>query len=553
MYRWYQKSGICFAFLSDVPTTTPRPIKPTPYVTFAHKDDIFGSHRWFQRGWTLQELIAPKEVEIYDSNFQCIGRKSAMLSVLSWLTSIKSSVLQNEDLSNTPIATRMSQMVDRRTTRIEDEAYCLMGICDVNMPLLYGEGDRAFIRLQEDILKRSDDHSIFAWRAQVDSRNFYRGLLATSPQEFSPERCDLGLDGYGEIWLPSTRQSEENPITVTNLGVQICVPLIPLSGLRTKMRGSWLISSSVTHATECELIMKENWNEARNLFMAILDCGTPIGVLLIRLNANNQYARVDTDTIVWFSRMDVFRRKLETICLRQNIRLHHDHYSPRSHSFHVMYSILNGRDRLKRKLLAISPNPSAPAMRTLNNIVMGDVFEAQYLLDSLGGFDNISRILILRFEISQVVEDHINNSTKQSEKASKNIFTPGERFKKLPPPIPNRVESILMLWNPQTGRYSYEALHGDTIDYTNSSYDRIKGHLTVELVSLFEKTSSDPRVNKPASLLKKTSSVPEVNREVGALRGNMPAISLGISMRTRLLEHRPIIEVKFTELPHYGS
>jgi hypothetical protein len=85
-------------------------------------------------------------------------------------------------LADVPVAVRMSWAATRETTREEDMAYCLLGIFDVNMPMLYGEGEKAFIRLQEEIIKQSPDMSIFAWKASTDMD--YSGLLARSPAEF---------------------------------------------------------------------------------------------------------------------------------------------------------------------------------------------------------------------------------------------------------------------------------------------------------------------------------------------------------------------------------
>lgn len=124
--------------------------------------------RWFTRGWTLQELIAPPNVIFYSQNWNHLGTKlgnkipdmrdpeKAMRfpSLLSSITGIDRGVLTgSEVLEDLSVATKMEWAAHRQTTRTEDIAYCLMGIFNVNMPLLYGEGNRSFIRLQEEILK----------------------------------------------------------------------------------------------------------------------------------------------------------------------------------------------------------------------------------------------------------------------------------------------------------------------------------------------------------------------------------------------------------------
>jgi hypothetical protein len=106
----------------------------------------------------------------------------------------------------------MSWAAKRQTTRIEDLAYCLMGVFGVNMPMLYGEGYRAFIRLQEEIMKASDDDSIFAWGPLHSSSNV--GMLASFPRAFAES---------GKV-LRCHRVASK-PFTLTNKGIKIQMPL----------------------------------------------------------------------------------------------------------------------------------------------------------------------------------------------------------------------------------------------------------------------------------------------------------------------------------------
>ncbi|KAF4918913.1 Vegetative incompatibility protein HET-E-1 [Colletotrichum viniferum] len=153
MFRWYQESEVCFAFLSDLP---------------ADIEDIetalLQGCRWFNRGWCLQELIAPRNVNFYDEAWNCRGSKSEhkLRTLVSTITGIGEDVLKDSSLIHSiPVARRMRWASERVTTRVEDIAYCLLGIFDVNMPMLYGEGHKAFMRLQEEIIKRSSDMSTF--------------------------------------------------------------------------------------------------------------------------------------------------------------------------------------------------------------------------------------------------------------------------------------------------------------------------------------------------------------------------------------------------------
>lgn len=177
MFVWYKRAAICYVFLSD--------LEPSADISTALKDC-----RWFRRGWTLQELIAPREVNFFDQDWTFKGRKNSLLEEISVITSIGSAVLDHlVPLSSVTVAARLSWAAHRETTREEDAAYCLLGIFDVNMPLLYGEGTKAFRRLQEEIIKATCDLSIFAWTAEPGqsgpNNRRYSGILADSLKDFS--------------------------------------------------------------------------------------------------------------------------------------------------------------------------------------------------------------------------------------------------------------------------------------------------------------------------------------------------------------------------------
>jgi len=114
--------------------------------------------RWITRGWTLQELIAPTIIGFYDKTWKYRGSKDDFVDEIFQCTKIPREILLG--LGNVQlysVAERMSWASKRQTTRLEDIAYCLLGIFDVNMPLLYGEGTKALLRLQEEIVKRDND------------------------------------------------------------------------------------------------------------------------------------------------------------------------------------------------------------------------------------------------------------------------------------------------------------------------------------------------------------------------------------------------------------
>lgn len=192
MFRWYRDSAVCFCYLSDFICDS------TFEVDQKETADLLKKCKWFTRGWTLQELIAPEVLEFYDEDWNRRGTKEFFRHDISNITGIDLEVLENSELLSTfPIGRRMSWAAHRQTTRIEDQAYCLFGIFGVNMPMIYGEGTNAFIRLQEEIAKNTNDLTLFAWtsqvRSRVDERPTYRGhsgedirgILARSPQEFA--------------------------------------------------------------------------------------------------------------------------------------------------------------------------------------------------------------------------------------------------------------------------------------------------------------------------------------------------------------------------------
>ena len=185
MYQWYYDASRCFAYLSDVDRDADDDL-----------NEAIRKSRWFTRGWTLQELMAPSAVDFFDRNWQDIGSKWSLLELIFSITRIRKDVLLREKpLSECPIRERMSWASDRSTARIEDVAYSLLGIFDIYMPIRYGEGNRAFFRLQERIIKRIEDYSFLLWSPIEEAS--WTGVLATSPSQFGPE-CALIYLSTGE-------------------------------------------------------------------------------------------------------------------------------------------------------------------------------------------------------------------------------------------------------------------------------------------------------------------------------------------------------------------
>ncbi|KAF9872801.1 het and ankyrin domain protein [Colletotrichum karsti] len=209
MYVWYRDAYICFAYLED--------------FHGEHICDVLQETRWFNRGWTLQELLAPEEVIFYSASWKRIGNKKWHLPSLESITGIDESILMMNTFQDVSVAEKMKWAANRKTTKKEDLAYCMMGIFDVSMPLLYGEGDKAFTRLQEEIMRNSDDVTIFLWKSTNENPSAYRGALARHPIEFAlstaPKAPMCVLD---------------EPYRMTNKGLQITVALTGLDRVASK-------------------------------------------------------------------------------------------------------------------------------------------------------------------------------------------------------------------------------------------------------------------------------------------------------------------------------
>ncbi|KAJ4366808.1 hypothetical protein N0V83_007333 [Neocucurbitaria cava] len=239
MFTWYREASICYAYLSDA----------------EHENmAMFSRCRWFGRGWTLQEMIAPDHVHFYDKHWVYLGSRISLATKIREATGIIEDILirNHVDSGSTPtdhipegittpytckhcgstitesvhktlgmvsIAKRMNWASKRATTRVEDIAYCLMGLFDVNMPLLYGEGEKAFFRLQETILKNSRDHSILAFRVNPSIGTIVRydsALLAPHPSYFRDDiqREWKHADGHPKLIL------SEDPVEVAQYDIR---------------------------------------------------------------------------------------------------------------------------------------------------------------------------------------------------------------------------------------------------------------------------------------------------------------------------------------------
>ena len=159
MFRWYQKATRCYVYLSDVWIRKRKESDRSAECTW---ESAFRASKWFTRGWTLQELLAPRSVEFFSRETCRLGDKGTLEQQIHEITGVPATALQENPLSQFDVDERFSWARSRQTTRAEDKAYSLFGIFNVQMPLLYGEGEvKAFKRLREAIDKPSKGKSSF--------------------------------------------------------------------------------------------------------------------------------------------------------------------------------------------------------------------------------------------------------------------------------------------------------------------------------------------------------------------------------------------------------
>ncbi|KAF1823925.1 uncharacterized protein K489DRAFT_429954 [Dissoconium aciculare CBS 342.82] len=216
MMEWYSKSSVCITFLYDV-------------------DGLSTNHprsEWFDRGWCLQELVAPRYMEFFGRNWNFIGVKHQLANELQHWSGIETKYLTGQaHFSDASVATRMSWMAGRTTTVVEDIAYSLLGLLGVYLAPQYGEGVQAFARLQKTLLETSLDESLFAWTIPQHGLQCYRSLgssIAWAPKEWGllAPSPDCFAQSAGIVVDPSKVVSRPfGGIGLTARGVLINSPL----------------------------------------------------------------------------------------------------------------------------------------------------------------------------------------------------------------------------------------------------------------------------------------------------------------------------------------
>ncbi|KAI0858863.1 heterokaryon incompatibility protein-domain-containing protein, partial [Xylaria cubensis] len=223
MFGWYRDAKLCITYLSDVRVHGGNPTRSSDY--FKRMSGDLPSE-WFSRGWTLQELLAPRNLEFYDMNWNYMGTKEQLAGVLAEITGIDAQFHSGgKDLSEASIAAKMSWMSKRQTTFPEDRAYSMIGIFNINMPLVYGEtGPRAFRRLQELLLASPFmDESLFAWKMPDDDAGKECDVMLA---DWEPGQWGLlagSVDWFkesGDIQVPSGMASQARSFKMTSEGME---------------------------------------------------------------------------------------------------------------------------------------------------------------------------------------------------------------------------------------------------------------------------------------------------------------------------------------------
>lgn len=280
MFQWYELSDICYAYLEDVPDGD----DPTD------SESHFQSSRWHTRCWTLQELIAPAHVEFLTKSWRLLGTKMGLAKTLELLTGIDFTILTGQAaVDSASVARRMSWAADREATRVEDEAYSLMGIFHVHMTPIYGEGQNAFLRLQEEIVKVIPDQSIFSWGSSCvlrSSRQHYPiplpftsssdpGLFASGAWVFKFCRgiTPITPSCFAELLgLDSSKNAPSLHCVLTAQGVRVQLLCLKLAAIPEVRRKFWTALGFHSQCSNCMLRMADTF--------AILQCQDHSGYLI---------------------------------------------------------------------------------------------------------------------------------------------------------------------------------------------------------------------------------------------------------------------------------
>ena len=222
-YAWFQGAEVCYVYLDDVDGAE-SPEK---------EESTFRLCKWFKRAWTLQELLAPTNLVFFSKDWSNIGTKDDLAVVISEVTGIhRDAILYPDRVHRFSIAARMSWASGRKSSKSEDRVYSLLGLFGVNLPIVYGEGEKeTFVKLQHKIIETSDDQSIFAWRSVLNPSSFPTTPFADSPDCFAdcgdvhPIPHSQWLEHCTMHFRSSSGVSPCSGFSKSNAGLHLSLPL----------------------------------------------------------------------------------------------------------------------------------------------------------------------------------------------------------------------------------------------------------------------------------------------------------------------------------------
>ncbi|KAI0376938.1 HET-domain-containing protein [Hypomontagnella monticulosa] len=369
MFQWYETSEVCYAYLEDV----------EPGEEPEAEGSSFSRSRWHSRGWTLQELIAPEQVIFFDSSWNPIGTRVTLRHTISLITGIDQFVLENivingrYPLRRTSIAQKMSWVARRSTTRPEDMAYCLLGIFGVHMPMLYGEGTNAFVRLQEEIMKSSHDQTVLAWGLERPVPTLWNTsrALASLPIDFAAcsNLVSFGVARAGDSFAKTQR------------GLELHLPV-------KDFHGNYTISYCLLN---CAIFSHDMGRTIRVLALPLLQ----ISSLYRKLRGPNnskpdEYARMPLNTPLWVPADSLDKWPRKTIYLREL----QDQEQSAVQSRRVKITLQN--INLPDKYFIVGIWPPAVAMNDLLEFKIERVTHEGYILLHIARKSGLGFILVIR-------------------------------------------------------------------------------------------------------------------------------------------------------------
>jgi hypothetical protein len=299
MFSWYRNSRICVVHLAE--TIAPHSMAEEP---------------WFTRGWTLQELLAPKAIKFFSKSWSCLTRKPndkisdselgrPLWKIISDITQIPVDQLLNFEPGINSVRERMVWVSKRETTRVEDMAYCLIGIFNVPLSIAYGEGSMAFHRLQVELVQRSHDRGLFVWNGPNSSQSQLSSMFAARPAAFASK--SLLTEGE-EVTADPT-------YVLTNYGLRIMLSIydVHCGEEEGKSRG-WIGYKLKVRELEDISVVTQFPLKNEDVTIGILGNitgGKSIGIVLISLNIGShrrQFKRIATSDVCEVIRKQRFKK-----------------------------------------------------------------------------------------------------------------------------------------------------------------------------------------------------------------------------------------------------